>query len=506
MSGVRQSMVFALEDEFGKGKGANKSWIRPPPGTQFSNTHAVSTARIDTMGCKQWDTVAYGRMSGSWTWEFTFDYEYLEPFLLAFEGYELKDIDVTTNTALAIVTGKYFLSNGTIDGEAADIPDFFDSDDKNIKNQTLELTKGAPVDVTIYVPGEIVSVSEPPTGVKVTMNNGVNYTNHKGEFVNASSITLYGTPEEEITNPVDVSVRYDREMSIGFKISVINSTTESSQIVKVHEFKKTNYCRIPSFAVRRVILHQIAGGPDDEVDYLYGCVCKSIRFTQSAGGSQVKVSMSGSYADDEIVKENRSATDYTDYEGELVEFQCLFVDNKTKKEGETLEDYVNDGTYVANTDSISISIDNSSAMLPVTCSPVAPAYYEGKSTYQMTTSCYANDPSKYKQRVYSGGIGDDDLRIRKKGKKPIPRMTVLSYSGVREGAESIANTVAKSKRWAHFDVSKCVVKSVTWQNGDGSRLQDQISSAECRGITLTVYNKDNTGNIKDAPKHTVNVV
>ena len=38
-----------------------------------------------------------------------------------------------------------------------------------------------------------------------------------------------------------------------------------------------------------------------------------------------------------------------------------------------------------------------------------------------------------------------------------------------------------------------VIKSLTWQKGDGSKLQDQINSTECRTFTLEIRSGNTAG-------------
>ena len=89
MTGIRQSFVFALEKNFGKGKDSNDTnypWIQPPPGSSFESTPNRQTNDIYGAGDKFRQNVAYGRFSGTWSWTYMFDYRYIEPLMLAFES------------------------------------------------------------------------------------------------------------------------------------------------------------------------------------------------------------------------------------------------------------------------------------------------------------------------------------------------------------------------------------------------------------------------------------
>lgn len=261
----------------------------------------------------------------------------------------------------------------------------------------------------------------------------------------------------------------------------------------VHSFSKKNNMRVPSFCIRRKILNRMAGGPDgsDEIVELKGCVAKSISFSMSAGSSQVSVTISGVYTDEKMYCGDLATTDYQEYEGDLVEFACLFVG-----EAEC-------GNYVANTDSLSLSFDNSVSIVYSTCTPFGAEYSEGQTSYTFGTSCYSNNPANYKRRVYSGGYRNTDLHPQSKNLAPIPLLTVASYSlAMKDGyGDTVEEAIEASDKTAIFSIYDCVIKSLTWQKGDGSKLQDQISSTDCRYINLKV--KNGQGDLRNDPPHTV---
>lgn len=355
MTSIRQSCVWAFEDEFGEGRGSGEQWRACPPGTYISTSHNRSVSKVTAEGNKFLETYSFGTVSGSFSWSFTMDYDYMDPFLLAFEDYNVS-------------------SNG--DGT---------------------------------------------------------YT---------------------------------------------------------HEFAKVNNERVPSFCIRRKILNRITGGSKDELTELYGCVVKSISWSAAAGSSAVTVSVSGLYANEKMYTGDLSATDYTAYDGDLVEFQCLFVD--------TLDE---DG-YVANTDSVGISVDNSASFIYTTCTPFAAEYTEGQTSFQFSTSCYSNDPDRYKRRVYTGGATLADAPLSK-NLAPVPLMYVASYnlSMNDDGFSTVSAAISGSEKTAVFTLTDTVIRSLTWQKGDNSKLQDSISSTECRAITLTV--KNDQGSLLTTPPHPV---
>lgn len=341
-----------MEDDFGKGRGSNP-WRAPPPGTFVAFAHSRNVNKITAEGNKVFETFSFGTVAGSWDWSFTFDYDYMDPMLLAFEDYSY--------------------SNG------------------------------------------------------------------------------------------------------------------------VHSFDKRNNAKVPSFCMRVKVLNEMADGPkgSDEIVEIRGCVCKSISFSMSAGSSAMNVSMSGFYVDEKMYKGSIGMTDYQEYEGDLVEFSCLFVGEPSC------------GNYVANTDSLSISIDNSSAAVYSTCTPFAKVYYEGLTTYNFGTSCYSNNPSYYKQRVYSGGYNNGFLYPRSKNLAPIPLLSVAAYSlAMKDGyGDTVEECIEQSPKYAIFSLTNTVIKSITHQKGDGSKLQDQISSTDSQRISLEVKNTQR--DLMDNPPHTV---
>lgn len=178
--------------------------------------------------------------------------------------------------------------------------------------------------------------------------------------------------------------------------SLVNTDTLEYDTCYEHYFTKKNGNRVPSFAVREVILHGVAGNEDyfpDEIRFIKGCVCESIRFSQASGNSQMNVTMTGFYVNEEMHRVALNATDYEDYENTdgLAEYFCLFLDKFV------------DPYYVANTESVGLDINLSTAPIANTCCPFSQQFYEGYTTFQFNTTCWANDPKRYKERMYRGG-------------------------------------------------------------------------------------------------------
>lgn len=260
--------------------------------------------------------------------------------------------------------------------------------------------------------------------------------------------------------------------------------------VSTYVFSKANNLKVPSFCIRRKILNDLTTGYDgkvlDETIEYYGCVVKTVRFSMSGGASQVSVTMNGFYADEQTVLSDLVSTDYQEYNGEIVEFSCMFAGA------------ISDDNYVANTESITLGIENSAAAIYGTCTPFAVDYCEGQTSFTFGTTCYSDDPLRYKARLYGGGVrkinGAGTMNPGIKRMKPIPTINIISYTsemdddafGTGDGIQKVYQDSEKSAAMTLTDVT---IKSLTWQKGDGSKLQDQINSTEFRKFSLVIKNK-----------------
>lgn len=408
MTGIRQSIVFSREKEgeYGQGKDPAAMWLAPPPGTFFTSTHNRNVQRIQTTGSKFWDAQAYGQLGGSWSWTFTMDYNYLEPFYFLFESID-SNSGLTSPAASGIDAGM---------------------------------------------------------GVSMSDTTGI-----------------------------------------------------------IHTFQKINNDRVKSFTVLRKINNQMVGGSRNEITQLTGCVVKSFQFQRSAATSKIDVSLSGFYSNERLLAEDADLTsiwptdyqEYDDSDGGLIEYSCLYAGG------------LGDGEYMANTESISIGVDNSAAAVYSVCSPFASNYYEGLTNISFSTTCYSTDPLQYKTRLYSGGFTNRPPQVdgayvpMSKGMKPVPKMCIGCYSNQinrddptyepdpgTAGQDSLpsnnnqANTAytrtvaeafADSVFALGFQLDQVVIKSLPWQKGDGSKLQDSISSSEAQKLIMYVKTK--------GPKH-----
>ena len=248
-----------------------------------------------------------------------------------------------------------------------------------------------------------------------------------------------------------------------------------------HTFRKANNKRIGSFTIRRRTLNKITSvdAGDDETTYFLGCVLKSCRISQASGSGKMTATFSGYFSDTNTVLGELKTNGYKEFEGQNVEWSCMFIGDK----------------YVANVESLTLSIDNGSGMQYTTCKSTSVNYYESTSAFQFGMTCYSNNFERYKALVYSGG---QDPSVVKNGnvyknmcknKHPIPQLSMRSFNTCHEDTDAdLSATIDRATKSLTFNIEKCVVKSATWQKGDGSRMLDQMSSAECRKIEMVVVN------------------
>lgn len=346
MTGVRQSVIYALEDDFCKGKPSGDAWIAPPPGSYVSFTMNRDVTSIRQQGSKFIHAYSWGRVYGSFSWKFYLDYEYVEWLRLVFEDYSCTD------------------------------------------------------------------------------NGDGTYT---------------------------------------------------------HSFSKANNARIPSFCFRVATLDRMVGGEEDEVTEFRGCFATSAKFSCSAGASYVQVDMSGVVSDAESIVGDLTTTDYQEYDGDLVEFQCLFAGDEMSSD-----------TYVSYIDSVTLSVENSAEGLNVVCSPYFVNYYEGNANFSLSLSAYSNSIDRFRRMFYSGGQSLDEMPLYPmcKNMGPCDSLYIASYDlcrrdGTVDGTD-MSDAIEQSSKSFAFHVEDAVYKVAQWPSGDGSKLQEQISSAECRKVSLEV--------------------
>ena len=273
-------------------------------------------------------------------------------------------------------------------------------------------------------------------------------------------------------------------------------------------FAKADAKRVPSFTVRLVQLNNMAGGPagSDQIVTLKGCVCKSMTLARAAGSSQFQVTMSGFYVDEVMEKGVLTKTDYQEYTGNLAEYSCLYTSEAAEADG------LEDCNYVANTESLTVAIDNSAEAIYNVCSPFATQYHEGTTNYTFSAVTYRNNPANWEQRVYTGGQTNTAKSPLSKGLRPMNLAYILTYSA--EVDESVEGRRTPKEAYESSDyaigikIQKCVISSLERPNGEGSKLVDSISSADCQLISLDVRTSASTFGFKttDNNPHAVSAV
>lgn len=261
------------------------------------------------------------------------------------------------------------------------------------------------------------------------------------------------------------------------------SSTETSA---TFTFEKANTSRVGHYAFRIKQMNEIAGGPSgsDEVVTLYGCVAKQISISRTAQSSQASVEMNGTFANMRTQLGKLASTDYKEYadDTEITQYSCMFMDS------------FGDSNYVADVDSHTVTVENAVNFVYNTCKAFATGYFEGRTTIQWNAQTYSNDPqNKFRLRVNSGGVDSTHLRPMCKGLKPMSKTIFTTYSGTtcsddksNEYGEGIVEAHDKSKYSMDIELTKSVVKSITYPKGESGKMSDALSSVDCAGIKITV--------------------
>lgn len=256
--------------------------------------------------------------------------------------------------------------------------------------------------------------------------------------------------------------------------------TEEGHVVYEHKFTKENNTRVGHYVFCEKILNEVAGGDEgsDEVDLIKGAVAKSITITRSVSGSQMTVSLSGVYCDQEVRLGMLLTTDYTEPIGQLTQYSCMFVD-----------EFGPDG-YVKDVDSHSITLDMELGLIYNTCTPIATAYYEGKTTFSWNAQTYSNNPQKkFQLRQFSGGKDSDHMKPAIKEMGPMSHAYFVTYSESRRDTpiySDCMDTINNSPYMFMAEAINSTVTSMTWPNGNGQKMMDVLSSIECNSIEITI--------------------
>lgn len=319
-------------------------------------------------------------------------------------------------------------------------------------------------------------------------------------------------------------------------------TTTQGQSVYKHTFSKVNNATVPSFCVRSKTLNQMAGGPQgsDELTYFKGCKVKEVRLSRSSSTSVANITMSGIFADVKINKGTLEATDYTEKSSNLVEFGCMFYNDAESSDSKPVP-FV-DSITMAVGNGLNALYSTCTPIAQGTYEGQS-SFQFGMTTYANDPDRVKRRVLSGGYVPTLDGVVKLPSTTMHKKTKPVPTITVISYDGdtfvqgafrgEMKWAELMSDSSAvagdlviitdrdnetyvciedytkddesKADKWvrqseykgsvavrsnykasvnsAKYTMSDTVVKSVSWQKGDGSRMMDQMSSAKCRSIT-----------------------
>ena len=272
-----------------------------------------------------------------------------------------------------------------------------------------------------------------------------------------------------------------------------------------HVFRKHNSRRQPSYVIQERVLNIIAGGEYDETVTLKGVLARNIQLARSTSGSQMAAEISGVFADKctELHSEQQESF-FTPVSDPLSQYSCMYMGLNADPA---------DTDAVEQVDSHSIQIETSVSLVYSTCSPIATGYFEDKTTFSWNASAYMNNPTKkFKLLSNSGGTLDpkvgDSLKItdpdngRSYSKQPMGKnLAPLEFVNFITYAESYRDeySAVYASRVDAYDNSQnlirvqavnSTVKVSSTPKGDGSKLQDSLSSVECDEIIITVRNRN----------------
>lgn len=290
----------------------------------------------------------------------------------------------------------------------------------------------------------------------------------------------------------------------------------------IYSFRKANSRRVRSFTVRVVQDDRMIGSSGCEEAILKGCVVTSIDFTKSNSESPMRVSMKGFYSTEELkyssslprtVYRNMATRDGLG----LVEWAGLY-----RTEG---VDDLRSSKFMANTESLSIGMGNSSAAVYSVCSPFAANYYEGQTSVQFSAKVYYTDPLEYRSMLFGQPSGDGLRAPMSKGLKPyeefaiiatnlhddpppgnysddafdqsqptvynprvwkvpaLPRTTDTQYTS---HAYLQQDYVINATAYVMFHLNDAALRSYVAEKGDGSHLTDSLSTVDCRSLDVDV--------------------
>ncbi len=240
----------------------------------------------------------------------------------------------------------------------------------------------------------------------------------------------------------------------------------------VHTFKKSEDGTVPSFTVKRKQLNRIVGGEADEISYLYGCVCTTMKMTQQAGISTISVSMSGIYSSDSVGDATLDKLDRVDGRTyNFVEYACAYADGSNEVWG------------IVN--AWAVQVGNSVRGIYGICNPYVRSYYEGQTSNVFSATILSNNPGILRRRVLTGGQSGPDTSPRWQGAAPMAQINLRS---TKDRTVYINNTEYTIQLSMDIKVTNCVVNAMSWSNGE-DKVMDQLNGGKSQDIQIQFVNE-----------------
>ncbi len=450
MSGIRLGSAFGFENKPGEGPTKTNGWLICPPNFFITITPIRSTNRMDAMGTKRFDYIAYGGHYVNWSATFTADYEMLEMFLGAFEHYEHASYGFS-----------YVNPN-------------------NYKTRFLLLSEKYTQEEDPYV-GSFNHVSDTGESYGVTVvKDGTKYK---------VTVASEGGVDTTLSTPVEIKKIYK------------------------HTFKKSDIKRVPTMCFRRLQLnHQVGGKHGDEILEVYGAVCTEWAISATAGASQIQVNMSGfAYKPFKKLVPFLDTTEYNAYNGEHVMYACLF-DSWTAGTDTYISDVQslranikNNATKVYSTCGpvmtnyqegksdyeLTVNLYSKDATFRDRVFTGGQKAAEWMPNYD-TVTIYENEYGMVVDPSTPGATAKGPYGYLKtplcKNLYPMDQASIVSYDTCRdiEAGKDLGSTIQEADFKFSLMVDDVVFKQMSLERGDSSKLMDNLTSAECREMWLEV--------------------
>ena len=270
----------------------------------------------------------------------------------------------------------------------------------------------------------------------------------------------------------------------------------------VHRFQKANNMRVPSFTVKIVIDNEMIGSAYNEETVIKGCVVQSMQISKSNSTSVLNISLSGFYASEEMTYS--SSTPQTVYREPDRRWM------RTAEWAGLYRDVLGRARYMANVESLSIQLSNSSDRVFSVCSPFASNYYEGTTQISMTAGMWYSDPLQYRTLLMAQNgnifaprakgdciVGELDIITTTLQDLPVPgNFDDTPFSSTHKVPPKYAKTSEKfvqesalgevSEEYLYMRMLDVALKSYVADKGEGSALKDNMSGVDCRFMTFDV--------------------